>query len=109
VHSPSFRSRRLGHRPEEECSGHHILTGRAEDRGVTPCVLDDTTVDVSGAASSLTSVSAASRVSDQGFAELAEAYAFFFKPGLQLIELLEVRAVSSYGGSCCPTGSRIGP
>jgi len=40
----------------------------------------------------------ASRVSDQGFAKLVEACAFFFEPGLQLIELLEVRAVSSYGG-----------
>jgi len=29
---------------------------------------------------------------------LAEARAFFFEPGLQLIELLEVRAVSSYEG-----------
>jgi len=61
-------------------------------------VLDDTAVDVSGAASSLTPVSAAGWVSDQGLAELAEACAFFFEPGLQLIELLEVRAVSSYGG-----------
>jgi len=34
---------------------------------------------------------------DQGFAELAEAYTLFFESGLQLIELLEVRAVSSYG------------
>jgi len=80
------------------CGGHDILAGRAEDRGVTPCILDDATVDVSGAASSFTSVSAASRVSDQGFAELAEVCAFFFEPSLQLIELLEVRAVSSYGG-----------
>ena len=77
MHSPSFRSRRLGHRPEEECSGHYILTGRAEDRGVTPCVLDDTTVDVSGAASSLTPVSVAGWVSDQGLVELAEACALF--------------------------------
>ena len=61
-------------------------------------VLDDTTVDVTGVASSLTPVSAAGWVSDQGFAELAEACAFFFKSGLQLIELLEVRAVTSYGG-----------
>jgi len=37
-------------------------------------------------------------VSDQGLVELAEACALFFEPGLQLIELLEVRAVSSYGG-----------
>jgi len=58
-------------------------------------VLDDTAVDVSGAASSLTPVSAAGWVSDQGFAELAEAYAFFFEPGLLLIELFEVRAMSS--------------
>jgi len=56
------------------------------------------TVDVSGTASSLTPVSAAGWVSDQGLAELVEACAFFFEPGLQLIELLEVRAVSSYGG-----------
>jgi hypothetical protein len=61
-------------------------------------VLDNTAVDVTGAASSLTPVSAAGWVSDQGLAELAEACAFFFEPGLQLIELLEVRAVSSYGG-----------
>jgi len=60
-------------------------------------VLDNTAVDVTGAASSLTSVSATGRVTDQGFAELAEACAFFFEPGLQLTELLEVRAVSSYG------------
>jgi len=98
AYSPSFRSRRLGHGPEEECSGHHILAGRAEDRGVTPCILDDSAVDVSGAASSFASISAASRVSDHGFAELAEACALFFEPGLQLIELLEVRAVTSYGG-----------
>jgi len=61
-------------------------------------VLDDTTIDVSSAASSLTPVSAAGWVSDQGLAELAEACAFFFEPGLQLIELLEVGAMSSYGG-----------
>jgi len=35
---------------------------------------------------------------DQGLAELAEAYTFFFKPSLQLVELLEVRALSSYEG-----------
>jgi len=29
---------------------------------------------------------------------LAEAYAFFLDPGLQLIELFEVRALSSCGG-----------
>jgi len=45
-------------------------------------VLDDTAVDISGAASSLTPVSAAGRVSDQGLAELAEACAFFFESGL---------------------------
>ena len=45
-------------------------------------VLDDTAVDVSGAASSLTPVSAAGWVSDQGLAELAEACAFFFESGL---------------------------
>ena len=61
-------------------------------------VLYDTAVHVSGAASSLTPVPAAGRVSDQGLAESAEACAFFFEPGLQLVELLEVRAVSSYGG-----------
>jgi len=61
-------------------------------------VLDNTAVDVTGAASSLTSVSTAGRVSEQGFTKLAEACAFFFEPGLQLSELLEVRAVSSYGG-----------
>jgi len=61
-------------------------------------VLDDTTVDVSGAASSLTPVSTVGRVSDQGLTELVEACAFFFESGLQLIELLEVRAMSPYGG-----------
>jgi len=61
-------------------------------------VFNDTAVDVTGAVSSLAPVSATSRVSDQGLAELAEACAFFFKPGLQLIELHEVRAVSSNGG-----------
>jgi len=61
-------------------------------------VLNDTAVDVTGAASSLTPVSVAGWVSDQGLAELAEACAFFFEPGLQLIELFEVRAVSSCGG-----------
>jgi hypothetical protein len=34
---------------------------------------------------------------DQGFAELVETYTLFFEPGLQLIELLEVRA-PSFGG-----------
>ena len=61
-------------------------------------VLDDTLVDVSGAASSHTPVSVAGRVSDQGLTELAEACAFFFESGLQLIELLEVGATSSCGG-----------
>jgi hypothetical protein len=61
-------------------------------------VLDNTAVDVTGAASSLTPVSAAGWVSDQGFAELAEACAFFFEPSLQLIELFEVRAVPPNGG-----------
>jgi len=61
-------------------------------------VLDDTAVDVSGAASSLTPVSATGWVSDQGLAELAETCAFFLEPGLQLLELLEVRAMSSYRG-----------
>jgi len=56
------------------------------------------TVDISGAASGLAPVSAAGWVSDQGLAELAETCAFFFERGLQLIELFEVRAVSSYGG-----------
>jgi len=72
-------------------------------------VLDNAAVDVAGAASSSTPVSATGRVSDQGFTELMEACAFFFEPGLQLIELLEVRAVSSCGGRCYPPGSRIGP
>ena len=54
-------------------------------------------VDVPGAASGLAPVPATGRVLDQGLAELAEAYALFFEPGLQLIELLEVRALSSYG------------
>jgi hypothetical protein len=109
AHSPSFWSRRLGHRPEEKYSGHHILAGRAEDWGVSPLVLSNTTVDVTGATSIFTPVSAACRVSDQGLAELAEACAFFFEPGLQLVELHEVRAMSSNGGRCYPTGSEIGP
>jgi len=61
-------------------------------------VLDNTAVDVTGAASSFTPVSAASQVSNQGFAELVEACALLFEPGLQLIELFEVRAASSSGG-----------
>jgi len=60
-------------------------------------VLDDTAVDVSGTAPSLTPISVAGWVSDQGLAELVEACAFFFEPGLQLIELFEVRAMSSCG------------
>jgi len=47
-------------------------------------------IDVPSAVSSLAPL--------QGLAELAEAYALFFEPGLQLIELLEVRALSSCGG-----------
>jgi len=35
---------------------------------------------------------------DQGLAELAEAYALFFEPSLQLVELLEVKALSSCRG-----------
>jgi len=46
---------------------------------------------------------------NQGLAELAEAYALFSEPGLQLVELLEVKALSSYGGSCYSAGSRMGP
>jgi len=34
---------------------------------------------------------------DQGLAELVEAYALLFEPGLQLVEMLEVRALSSAG------------
>jgi len=61
-------------------------------------VLYDTVVHVSGATSSLAPVPAAGRFPDQSLTELAEACAFFLEPGLQLIELLEVRAVPSYGG-----------
>jgi hypothetical protein len=71
-------------------------------------VLDNATVDITGATSGFTPVSAAGRLSDQGLAELAEACAFFFEPGLQLIELCEVRVVSPSGGRCYPTGSGIG-
>jgi len=75
------------------------LADRAEDWGVvTPFVLDDTAVNVPGAASGLAPIPTTGRVLDQGLAELAEAFALFFVPGLQLIELLEVRALSSYGG-----------
>jgi len=42
-------------------------------------------------ASSCASVPAGRLVLHQGFAQLAEAYALFFEPGLQLVELLEVR------------------
>jgi len=35
---------------------------------------------------------------DQGLAELAEPYALFFEPGLQLIKLLEVRVPITRGG-----------
>jgi len=98
AHPSSLESRRLGHRPEEECGGHHVLAGRAEDWGsVSPFVLDDAAVDVPGAASSLASVPSGRLVLDQGFAELVETYTLFFEPGLQLIELLEVRA-PSFGG-----------
>ena len=65
---------------------------------VTPFVLDDAAVDVPSAAPSLTPVPVAGWVLDQGLAELAEAYALFLEPGLQLVELLEVRVLSSYGG-----------
>jgi len=99
AHPSPLKSRWLRHRPEEECSGHHVLAGRAEDQGiVTPFVLDDVAVDVPGAAPSLTPVPAAGWVLDQGLAELAETYTLFFEPGLQLVELFEVRALSSYEG-----------
>jgi len=55
-------------------------------------------VDVPGAASSLASVPVGELVLDQGLTELAEAYALFFEPGHQLIELLEVRAPIACGG-----------
>jgi len=74
------------------------LAGRAEDRGVTPFVLDDTAVDVSGVVSSLTPVSTTGWVLGQGLVEFVEACALFFEPGLQFIELLEVRAPPSYRG-----------
>jgi len=61
-------------------------------------VYNNATVDVTGATSGFTPVSAAGRLSDQGLAELTAACALFFKPGLQLIELCEVRVVSSSGG-----------
>jgi hypothetical protein len=61
-------------------------------------VLDDTAIDVSGTASSFTPVSAAGWVSDEGLAELAEACTFLFEPGLQFIELFEVRAMSPCEG-----------
>jgi len=97
AHPSSLRSRRLGHR-SKECDGHHVLAGRAENWGsVSPFVLDDAAVDVPGVASSLASVPSGRLVLDQGLAELAEAYVLFFEPGLQLIELLEVKA-PSFGG-----------
>ena len=65
---------------------------------VTPFVLDDAAVDVPGTACSLAPVPSAGLVLDQGLTELAEAYVLFFEPSLQLIELLKVRALSSYGG-----------
>jgi len=97
AHPSPLGSRWLGHRSEEECGSHHVLASRAEDWGVvTPFVLDDAAVDVPGAASSLAPVPAAGRVLDQDLAELAETYALFFEPGLHLVELLEVRALSSW-------------
>jgi len=65
---------------------------------VSSLVLDDAAVDIPGAASSLASVPTGGLVLDQRLAELAEAYALFFEPGLQLIELLEVRAPITRGG-----------
>jgi len=64
---------------------------------VTPFVLDDTAVEVPGTASSLAPVPAGGLVLDQGLTELVEAYTLFFESGLQLVELLEVRALSSCG------------
>ena len=61
-------------------------------------VLDNTAVDVTGAASSHTPVSAAGWVSDEGLAELVEACTFLFEPGLQFIELFEVRVMSPCEG-----------
>jgi len=56
-------------------------------------------VDVPSTASSLALVPVDGLVLDQGLAELAEAYALLFEPGLQLVELLtKVRALSSCGG-----------
>jgi len=99
AHPSPLRSRWLRHRSEEECGSHHVLAGRAKDWGVvTPFVLDDAAVDIPGATSSLAPVPAARLVLDQGLAELVEAYALFFEPGLQLVELLEVRALPSCGG-----------
>ena len=103
AHPSPLRGRQLEHRSVEECGSHHVLAGRAEDWGVvTPFVLDDAAVDVPGAASSLAPIPATGRVLDQGLAELAEAYALFFEPGLQLVELLEVRALPSYGADAAP-------
>jgi len=65
-------------------------------------------VDVTGAASSLAPISAARWVSNQGLTELSEACAFFFESGLQLVELREVRVMSSNGGRCYPSGAEIG-
>jgi len=64
---------------------------------ISPFVLDDATVNIPDAASSLASVPSGGLVLDQGLVVLAEAYALFFEPSLQLIELLEVRA-PSFGG-----------
>jgi len=97
AHPSPLGSRWLRHRSEEECGSHHVLASHAEDWGVvTPFVLDDAAVNVPGATSSLAPIPATGRVLDQGLAELAEAYALFFEPGLQLIELLEVRVLSSW-------------
>ena len=83
AHPSPLRSRRLGHRSEEECGSHHVLAGHAEDwRNISPFVLDDAAVDVPSAASSLAPVLAGRLVLDQGLAELAEAYALFFEAGL---------------------------
>jgi hypothetical protein len=71
-------------------------------------VLDDTAVDVTGAASSLAPIPAAQGISNQGLTELSEACAFFFEPGLQLVELHEVRAMSSNGGRRYPSVAEIG-
>jgi len=55
-------------------------------------------VHVKGAVSSLASVPVGGLVLDQGLAEFVKVYVLFFEPGLQLVELLEVGALTSYGG-----------